>query len=192
MRARQVLREGIAKHGGYEINTEGDAFHIAFKGVVEAVAFAMDVQYRLLEMPWSRDVLRLPTCREARGPEGEVLFRGPRVRMGVHFAAEGTVVHRRGLYCLASPSSCSPILEMPLRLCPLSSLRRRASSCTSKGALLHLHIELSRTHFLEPPWLPASPCMCRLPDRGMLGDRHVVGRGWYQWWLTEGRKGFFG
>ena len=42
-----MLREGIARHAGYEINTEGDAFHIAFKGVTEAVAFAMDVQYRL-------------------------------------------------------------------------------------------------------------------------------------------------
>ena len=42
----QVIREGIAKHGGYEINTEGDAFHIAFKNVVESVAFCMEVQYR--------------------------------------------------------------------------------------------------------------------------------------------------
>ena len=47
-------------------------------------------------MPWTRDVLRLPACKEQLGPEGEVVFRGPRVRMGVHFAAEGTVVHRCG------------------------------------------------------------------------------------------------
>lgn len=64
----QVIREAIAKHGGYEINTEGDSFHIAFKGVVEAVAFCMDVQYRLLETPWTRDVLRLPTCRSTPCP----------------------------------------------------------------------------------------------------------------------------
>ncbi len=24
------MREGIAKHGGYEINTEGDAFQVSF------------------------------------------------------------------------------------------------------------------------------------------------------------------
>ncbi len=24
----QMMREGIAKHGGYEINTEGDAFQV--------------------------------------------------------------------------------------------------------------------------------------------------------------------
>jgi class 3 adenylate cyclase len=29
----QVMREGIAKHGGYEINTEGDAFQVAFTSV---------------------------------------------------------------------------------------------------------------------------------------------------------------
>lgn len=29
----KVMREGIAKHGGYEINTEGDAFQVAFTSV---------------------------------------------------------------------------------------------------------------------------------------------------------------
>ena len=29
----QVLREGIVAHAGYEINTEGDSFHIAFATV---------------------------------------------------------------------------------------------------------------------------------------------------------------
>ena len=33
-RARmQVLREAIVAHAGYEINTEGDSFHIAFASV---------------------------------------------------------------------------------------------------------------------------------------------------------------
>ncbi|EIE20201.1 hypothetical protein COCSUDRAFT_67530 [Coccomyxa subellipsoidea C-169] len=89
-----VLREAIAKHGGYEINTEGDSFHVAFKSVVEAIGFCMDAQYKLLETPWTRDVLRLPTCREVVSADGVVAFRGPRLRMGVHFAAEGTVAHR--------------------------------------------------------------------------------------------------
>ncbi len=26
----QMMREGIAKHGGYEINTEGDAFQVSY------------------------------------------------------------------------------------------------------------------------------------------------------------------
>ena len=40
------MREGIAAHGGYEINTEGDAFHIAFVTVAQAVSFAMEAQAR--------------------------------------------------------------------------------------------------------------------------------------------------
>ncbi len=44
--ALQVMREGIRVHGGYEINTEGDSFHIAFMDVVEAINFCMEVQYR--------------------------------------------------------------------------------------------------------------------------------------------------
>jgi class 3 adenylate cyclase len=102
-----VIREGITKHSGYEINTEGDAFHIAFKTVVEAVNFCMEAQHRLLETPWTRDVLRLPPCREVRAPDGGVAFRGPRVRMGIHYAPEGTVAHR----CRAPASQhsfCSP------------------------------------------------------------------------------------
>lgn len=30
------MREGIAKHSGYEINTEGDAFQVAFTSVHQA------------------------------------------------------------------------------------------------------------------------------------------------------------
>lgn len=44
----QVMREAIRIHNGYEINTEGDSFHIAFLDVVEAISFCMEVQYRCL------------------------------------------------------------------------------------------------------------------------------------------------
>jgi class 3 adenylate cyclase len=44
----QVMREAIRIHNGYEINTEGDSFHIAFLDVVEAINFCMEVQYRCL------------------------------------------------------------------------------------------------------------------------------------------------
>ena len=44
--ALQVMREGIRMHNGYEINTEGDSFHIAFLDIVEAINFCMEIQYR--------------------------------------------------------------------------------------------------------------------------------------------------
>ncbi|KAL4419982.1 hypothetical protein ABPG75_007080 [Micractinium tetrahymenae] len=89
-----LIRELIGRYHGYEINTEGDAFHVAFKDVQHAVLFCMEVQYQMMELDWPREVLRLGSCREAKAPDGSLVFRGPRIRMGVHWAAEGTVVQR--------------------------------------------------------------------------------------------------
>jgi len=87
-----LMRDLISAHGGYEINTEGDAFHVAFKDVSRAVHFCMEVQYQMMDIEWPREVLRLPECKEVRAPDGGWVFRGPRVRMGVHWAEEGSVV----------------------------------------------------------------------------------------------------
>ncbi len=61
---------------------------------VQAVLFSMETQYRLLESAWPRDVLKLPSCKEVLAGDGSLLFRGPRVRMGIHWAGEGMVAHR--------------------------------------------------------------------------------------------------
>lgn len=60
------MREYINKHSGYEINTEGDSFSIAFLDVQRAVLFCLDVQHRLLETNWPPEVLQLPTCKPVR------------------------------------------------------------------------------------------------------------------------------
>ena len=62
---RRVLREAFARHGGYEVDEEGDAFLVAFPGAGEAVAAACEAQQGLASVVWH--------------PEG-----GLRVRMGVH------------------------------------------------------------------------------------------------------------
>ncbi len=62
MSCLQLLHEGIAKFNGYEINTEGDSFHIAFTSVAAAVQVAMETQVRLLDSDWPKDVLKLPAC----------------------------------------------------------------------------------------------------------------------------------
>src|SRR4051794_20026117 len=59
---RRVLREAFARHGGAEVDTQGDAFFIAFGDATEAVAAAIDGQRSLA-----------PT--------------GIRVRMGLHVGA---------------------------------------------------------------------------------------------------------
>lgn len=90
-----LLRDLIIQHGGYEINTEGDAFHIAFKDVYAASQYCLAVQYQMMEQDWPREILKLSSCKEVRNSiGGELAFRGPRVRMALHWAAEGTMAHR--------------------------------------------------------------------------------------------------
>ena len=62
---RRVLREAFARHGGYEVDEEGDAFLVAFQAAGEAVAAAREAQQGLASVVWPH--------------EG-----GLRVRMGVH------------------------------------------------------------------------------------------------------------
>lgn len=54
----------------------------------------MDTQYRLLETNWPKEVLKLPDCGVIYDKDGTVMMKGPRVRMGIHYAAEGTVAQR--------------------------------------------------------------------------------------------------
>ena len=62
---RQVLRDAFARHGGYEVDEEGDAFLVAFPAAGEAIAAAREAQQGLSSVAWP--------C------EGGLL-----VRMGVH------------------------------------------------------------------------------------------------------------
>ena len=62
---RRVLREAFSRHGGYEVDEEGDAFLVAFQAAGEAVAAAREAQQGLRSVEW---------------PDGD----GLRVRMGVH------------------------------------------------------------------------------------------------------------
>ena len=47
-----LMREALARHGGCEVSTNGDAFFIAFSDPVEAVATAIDGQRSLFGHPW--------------------------------------------------------------------------------------------------------------------------------------------
>jgi predicted ATPase/class 3 adenylate cyclase len=62
---RQILRAAFARWHGQEVDTQGDAFFVAFGRATEAVRCAMDAQHNLAEHAW---------------PEGVRV----RVRMGLH------------------------------------------------------------------------------------------------------------
>ena len=83
----RTMREAIVKHEGYEIDTAGDGFFVAFERAGDAVAAAVDAQRALRELE-----------------SGDV-----RVRMGIHSAEphlhegsyHGVGVHRAARICAA-------------------------------------------------------------------------------------------
>src|SRR5919202_1714109 len=62
---QRLLRAAFAAHGGREVDTQGDAFFVAFPRAVDAVRAAVEAQRALAAYPW---------------PDGTTV----RVRMGLH------------------------------------------------------------------------------------------------------------
>jgi YVTN family beta-propeller protein len=85
-----LLREAFARHGGHEIDTQGDAFFYAFSSAHEAVLAAVEAQRALGRFPW---------------PDGASV----KVRMGIHTGQAapvngrytGLAVHRAARICSA-------------------------------------------------------------------------------------------
>src|SRR5215208_6040181 len=49
---QRLVREALAAHGGREVDTQGDAFFIAFPQAVDAVRAAVAAQRALAAHPW--------------------------------------------------------------------------------------------------------------------------------------------
>ncbi len=78
-----LFREAITELGGYEVQTMGDAFIIAFQEAAPAVAMCLVMQERLHAAEWPES-LNDETVVELSGTTEDGSFRGLRVRMGVH------------------------------------------------------------------------------------------------------------
>ena len=93
---RRVLREAFAGHGGVEVDTQGDAFFVAFPHAAAAVAAAEDAQRRLAEGPIAVRI-GLHTGTPHVIDEGYV---GEDVHLGARVAAAG----HGGQVLLTAPS----------------------------------------------------------------------------------------
>ncbi|HEY7690943.1 MAG TPA: tetratricopeptide repeat protein [Gaiellaceae bacterium] len=82
---RRVLREAFAAHGGVEVDTQGDAFFVAFADAPSAAAAAADAQEALASGP-VRVRMGLHTGSPGRIEEGYV---GEDVHLGARIAAAG-------------------------------------------------------------------------------------------------------
>ena len=80
----QVLRTVLKERGGYEVRTEGDAFVLAFQSTQQAVRWCIEAQQELLKATWPDTILKSIEAGEVFDAQKQPLFRGLRVRMGVH------------------------------------------------------------------------------------------------------------
>jgi len=88
---QRLLREAFAAHGGHEIDTQGDAFFVAFASALEAVLAAVEGQRALSDYPW---------------PDNAPV----KVRIGIHTGQAvpvdgrytGVAVHRAARICAAA------------------------------------------------------------------------------------------
>ncbi len=86
-----LLRELLKKHQGYEVfftkdrNSGEGSFCIAFQHTTNALEWCSEVQQELIKSEWPKALLEHPGAAEEWGDtDNRVLFKGLRVRMGVH------------------------------------------------------------------------------------------------------------
>jgi predicted ATPase/class 3 adenylate cyclase len=82
---RRAIRDAFGRRGGVEVDTQGDAFFVAFASAVEAVSAAADAQRSLADGP-VRVRMGLHTGAPHVADEGYV---GPDVHLGARIAAAG-------------------------------------------------------------------------------------------------------
>eukprot|EP00808_Paulinella_micropora_P008067 g14309.t1 len=79
-----LMRMLLKQFRGYEVKTEGDAFMVTFFNVLDAVRWCLAVQTSLLQSSWPDDLLEQPAASKVVAENGDLLFSGIRVRMGIH------------------------------------------------------------------------------------------------------------
>ncbi|KAF2746970.1 PP2C-domain-containing protein, partial [Sporormia fimetaria CBS 119925] len=83
----KLMRKALRLIGGYEVKTEGDAFMVAFPTVTSALLWCFTIQSQLLEVPWPQEILNSVNGQEVMDADGNVIFRGLSVRMGIHYGS---------------------------------------------------------------------------------------------------------
>lgn len=81
-----IMRRQLRIIGGYEVKTEGDAFIVSFPTPTAALLWCFIVQSQLLTTnEWPAEILSSDQGFEIKDNEGNLIFRGLSVRMGLHW-----------------------------------------------------------------------------------------------------------
>lgn len=81
----QLMRRQLRILGGYEVKTEGDAFMCSFPTATSALLWCFTTQNALLELEWPNEILETVHCQEKYDNDGNQIYRGLSVRMGIHW-----------------------------------------------------------------------------------------------------------
>eukprot|EP00760_Papus_ankaliazontas_P000454 PhM_4_TR10077/c0_g1_i4/m.46866 len=84
----RVIRRLIEDYDAYEVKTIGDAFMIATRSTVDGTLLAMDIQMELFEAEWPEGLDVDAVYAPAGCDTNPDVWRGLRVRIGVHHAVE--------------------------------------------------------------------------------------------------------
>ncbi|KAL0490762.1 adenylate cyclase [Acrasis kona] len=89
-----IIRKLLRRFNGYEVKTQGDSFMCAFMNPYEAVSWSLCVQEELLECTdWPAElIIGSYDCRMEWNQKRSVIFKGPRVRIGMHLGTAERII----------------------------------------------------------------------------------------------------
>jgi len=91
----KLLRDALKEFKGYEVTLMKDgggegSFCMAFQKAHNALKWAVAVQERLMDVDWPAKLLEHPAAAEEWDAEDNKIFRGLRIRIGMHYGAPRT------------------------------------------------------------------------------------------------------
>ena len=112
---RRLLRDAFARHGGVEVDTQGDAFFVVFARASDAVCATVDIQQALAAHSWPQDAvvqvrIGLHTGEPRRSAEGYV-------GLDVHHAARIMGAGHGGQILLSQATSVLVEQSLPEGCC---------------------------------------------------------------------------
>ena len=166
---RAILRVAFEKHSGSEIDTQGDAFFVAFPRATQAVTAAVEIQRALNQHQWPEEVevhvrMGLHTGEPLRAEEGYV-------GMDVHRAARIAHVGHGDQVLLSETTAALVRDELPQGVKLLDLGRHRLKDLSQPELIRQLVIEDLPAEFpplksleMLPPEISLDVGAVKLPD----------------------------
>ncbi len=125
----EALRSRLLQEtGGTALAADARGAVASWPDAASAVAFAMRMQLGLLELEWPTTLVLRPQAADERTAEERTLYRGLRLRIGVHTGVVDECTDRRGRTIAVGPASHQPARVTHAARCPKTEHPRRSGS----------------------------------------------------------------